>query len=56
MQDLTDSKMPFSMRKAANLMHEAVLKNLDLDELDRRRTKKLVVSDSESDEEEKKKQ
>lgn len=32
--------MPFSMRKAAMLMHEAVLKNLDLDELDRRRIKK----------------
>lgn len=54
--ELLDNKMPFSMRKAAMLMHEAVMKNLDIDELDRRRIKKPEQTETESEDENETKQ
>ena len=54
-KDLLDNKMPFSMRRAAMLLHEAVIKNLDIDELDRRKIKKPEQTETESDSDEEKK-
>ena len=36
LNELSDPKLPFSIQKAAKKLHEAVMQNLDLDELERR--------------------
>ena len=36
LDELCDPKLPFSIQKAAKKLHEAVMQNLDLDELERR--------------------